>query len=68
MSSITKVSGIRASLLKTLEQASKKHPDLRLGQLLLNVIYTDLEHLSTDLYYISDRELEKKIKEFCDAR
>lgn len=65
MSNTTEISGTKLSLLKTLDEASKKHPNLRLGQLLINVIYSKAENISTDLYYITDSELENKIKEFC---
>jgi hypothetical protein len=47
---------------KVLNEIRKKwhqYPDLRLGQLLINAIPTNL-----DLYYIEDDELCKDVKEY----
>lgn len=41
-------------ILKELQKVWEKHPDLRLGQLLLN--------LGFDFYYVEDKELIKKLE------
>ena len=47
-------------ILKEVEKAWEKNPDLRLGQFLLNLF----PFYSVDLYYIEDEVLAKKLKEF----
>ena len=47
-------------IMKKLEQIWEKHPDLRLGQLILNAhSFTG----DSTLYYIEDKEFIKKIEE-----
>lgn len=45
------------SMLNKIETVWKKYPDLRLGQLILNVVQEQ------DLYYIEDDKLESLIKD-----
>lgn len=45
-------------IIKELERLWRKHPDLRFGQLLINVYIN-----GTDLYYIEDEMLLKKLYE-----
>ena len=44
-------------VLKEVESIWGKHPDLRLGQLLLNVLHDPA------LYYVEDEDLLKKLKD-----
>lgn len=45
-------------ICQKLEQTWKMFPDMRLGQLITNI-------LGTDPFYIEDDEAEKKIEEWC---
>jgi hypothetical protein len=49
------------TICKELEDLWIKHPDLRLGQLILNVV-----NLDSKLYYMEDFELIAKLKLFYD--
>ena len=46
------------AILNQVQEIWKNYPDLRLGQLLLNVAR------DPELYYIEDEELIKKLKEY----
>ena len=43
-------------LLKKVEKLWKKYPDLRLGQLIMNLAYDNI-----DPYYMEDKKLETRI-------
>lgn len=54
-------------LLDTVVRLSKKHPSLRLCQLIGNAIPTEeAQRRNNDIYYIEDRELLKWLLEFED--
>lgn len=46
-------------ILKEVEKYWKKYPDLRLGQLLIDVM-----RISDDLFYIEDDKLIERLKDF----
>lgn len=50
------------SILNNLEEIWLEFPDLRLGQLLLNV------SRDPELYYLEDEELIKKLEEFYNGK
>ena len=45
-------------ILKLIKYAWKNNPDFRLGQLIKNCF-----HHTEDLYYIEDKELERKLRQ-----
>jgi len=47
-------------ILQRLEQVWEKYPDLRFGQLILNV-------LRNDFYYVEDEELAQRVELFYDT-
>lgn len=47
-------------LIHELKKAQERCPDLRLGQLIVNVIGTPMK----DPFYVTDQELQEKLEKF----
>lgn len=50
-------------ILELVEKLWHDSPDLRLTQLIMNVLY-----MSSDPYYVEDDRLEEALKSFCKTR
>ncbi len=50
-------------ILELVEKVWRAHPDLRLTQLIMNVL-----NMNSDPYYVEDDKLESVLKSFCKDR
>jgi len=50
-------------ILKLVEKLWRDSPDLRLTQLIMNVL-----HMNSDPYYVEDDRIEEALKSFCKGR
>ncbi len=62
------VQGTKPSLIEELVTIKKSHPNLRIGQLIVNAINCDPDDLSAVLFYMDDATLIRHLKSFSGGK